>query len=337
MQANHKIFKGYQTNAEKQKDYYDYDDEYKFYPQYQTKSTHSNEKSKKGLTKKRESSSREDDFDRYSWTTKISQRSMWGSKTYNSRPSKESINKIKTKNKSLKTSDIFYSKKNNEKKQIKHAKKLKRILKCLIEFKKSRREVEGKYFDIWYDKTYTYYTSKTPQYSKKYISSSKYYQYERENQNNYQYNNYGYDDYKKNKKNKSKTKELNVPKKEVKVKPDSNSKKHFYTYSNFEDKEKDSDYYNYKETKYVYYDKDYRDYNEYNKGESKAKNSKEKLNSSLRLKKKSKTIKDEKYYNDSYNGEYDKEKFSLFNKSHSKEKKKKNKKFNKKLLYNLNK
>ena len=44
MQANHKIFKGYQTNAEKQKDYYDYDDEYKFYPQYQTKSTHSNEK-----------------------------------------------------------------------------------------------------------------------------------------------------------------------------------------------------------------------------------------------------------------------------------------------------
>ena len=93
---------------------------------------------------------------------------MWGSKTYNSRPSKESINKIKTKNKSLKTSDIFYSKKNNEKKQIKHAKKLKRILKCLIEFKKSRREVEGKYFDIWYDKTYTYYTSKTPQYSKKY-------------------------------------------------------------------------------------------------------------------------------------------------------------------------
>ena len=342
MQAKHKIFKGYQSKNEtkNKKDYYDYDDEYKFYPQNQTKRTYSNEKSKKDLSKKRESSSREDDFDRYSYTTKISQRSMWGSKIFNSRPSKESIKQINTINNSKKDSDIFYSKMSNEKKKKKRAKKLKRILKCLIEFHKSRREVEGKYFDIWYDNTYTYYASKTSKDSKKYMSSSKYYEYARENQNNYQYNNYGYDDYKKSKKNKSKTKELNVPKKEIKEKPDSNSLKHYYTYSNIDDKEKDSDYYSYKENKYVSDDKEYNyynEYNEYNKSKNKSKNSIEKLNSSSRLQKKSKTLKDEKYYNDSYNDEYHKEKLSLFNKSNLKKKEKKNKKFNKKLLYILNK
>ncbi len=110
MQAKHKIFKGYQSKNEtkNKKDYYDYDDEYKFYPQNQTKRTYSNEKSKKDLSKKRESSSREDDFDRYSYTTKISQRSMWGSKISIPKDNKENSIKHKTKNNSKKNSGITH-------------------------------------------------------------------------------------------------------------------------------------------------------------------------------------------------------------------------------------
>ena len=154
MQVNHKIYRG-SKQTENDKDYYDYYDDDKYYSKYYQKAANTNEKSKKNKHKKRESSSKEDDFDRYSYTTKISQKSMWGSKTFATRNSIES-NRLKPTKNSKKLSDTTYFK-SHDKKEIKHTKKLKRILKCLIQFNKSRRELYGKYFDIWYDKTFYYY------------------------------------------------------------------------------------------------------------------------------------------------------------------------------------
>ena len=162
MQVNHKISKDYYYQKEKEnkkvkKNYDIYDNTYdKYYPTNYSKNTFSKEKSKKDKTKYRESSSREDDYDRYSYTNKINQRSIWGSKIFIPRDSKENSTKVRTKNNSKKNS-IIINYKRSDKKEIKHMKRLKRILKCLIIFNKSRSELYGKYFDIWYDKTFPYY------------------------------------------------------------------------------------------------------------------------------------------------------------------------------------
>ena len=81
---------------------------------------------------------------------KINQKIIWGSKALNSE--KHIINK----NKSISinySNDIIIKDKNQNNK----IKQRNNILKCLIGFNKSRKEVMGKYFDIWLDKRYYYY------------------------------------------------------------------------------------------------------------------------------------------------------------------------------------
>ena len=232
MQVNHKIFRGYKQ-TENDKDYYDYYDDDKYYSKYYQKATNTNDKPKKDKHKKRESSSREDDFDKYSYTTKISHKSMWGSKTFVTKKSIES-NRLKPKKSNKKLSDTTYYT-NQDKKEKKHTKKLKRILKCLIQFNKSRRELYGKYFDIWYDKTFYYYDDVFNKNKNKKSNNKK---YESEREYNYNYNDYydynDYNDYYDNKKydKKSKTKYNTniIPKKETQNK---SSKTNYYlTYSN---------------------------------------------------------------------------------------------------------
>ena len=241
MQVNHKIYKDYKQ-TENDKDYYDYYNDDKYYSKYYQKATNTNEKSKKDKHKKRESSSKEDDFDKYSYTTKISHRSMWGSKTFVTKNSIES-NRLKPTKNIKKLSDTTYYK-NQDKKEIKHTKKLKRILKCLIQFNKSRRELYGKYFDIWYDKTFYYYDDVFNKNSNKKSDNKKY-----ESENKYNYNDYydynDYNDYNDNKKYDKKSKnKFNpniIPKREIKEK---SSKTNYYlTYSNLNNYYQDNNSY----------------------------------------------------------------------------------------------
>ena len=81
---------------------------------------------------------------------KINQKSIWGSKALNSQKH------INNKNNSINYSniignDIIIKEKNQNK-----FKQRNNIIKCLIEFNKSRKEVEGIYFNLWLDKTYYY-------------------------------------------------------------------------------------------------------------------------------------------------------------------------------------
>ena len=332
MQVNHKIYRGIKQ-TENYKDYYDYYDDDKYYSKYYQKSANSNEKYKKDKHLKRESSSREDDFDRYSYTTKVSHKSMWGSKTFVTKNSLES-NKLRPTKKSKKLSDTTYFK-NQDKKEIKHTKKLKRILKCLIQFNKSRRELYGKYFDIWYDKTFYYYDVVFDKNANKKSNNKK---YESENKYNYKYNDYyNYNDInyykgskKYDKKAKNKFSSNIVPKNEIK---DKSSKTNYYmTYSNINNYYQDNSSYKSqkKSNKKKNLDKDY--YNDYypsSNSNNKVKYYKE-INYSTKRKKEVKpSLNDDRYYSDSYYEEYDKEKVSS--------NKKKNKKFSKKLLYILNK
>ena len=322
MQVNHKIYRG-SKQTENDKDYYDYYDDDKYYSKFYQKATTTNDKSKKDKHKKRESSSREDEFDRYSYTTKISQKSMWGSKTFVTKNSIES-SRLKPKKNSKKLSDTTYYK-SKDKKEIKHTKKLKRILKCLIQFNKSRRELYGKYFDIWYDKTFYYYDDVFSKSSNKQFNNKKY-----DSKNQYNYNYKDYDDNKKyNKKSKNKLNPNIIPNKEKKEK---SSKSNYYiTYSNLNNYYQDNNSYkSQKKSKKKNSDKDY--YNDYyntSSSNNKIKYYKEINYSSKRKKKEKPSINDDRYYSDSYYEEYDKEKMSS--------NKKKNKKFSKKLLYILNK
>jgi len=312
MHVNHQIYRGY-NQTENNKKYYDYYDDDKYYSKYIQKNTHSNEKYKKDRHKKRESSSTQDDFDRYSYTTKVSHKSMWGSKTYVSKNSKESNNRLKTKKTTKKLSDTTYYQ-NKDKKEIKHTKKLKRILKCLIQFNKSRRELYGKYFDIWYDKTFYYYDK--DMYNKKSNNNK----YESENKYNYKYNDY--DDYKNYDKNlKNKFDPNIVPKREKKER--STKTNYYLTYSIINDYDRDNGYYSQKKSKNKNVDNEYKEYySNSNTSNNKVKYKKEVSSSS-------KKKKDDKYYSDSYYEEYDRKKVSPY--------KKKSKKFSRKLLYILNK
>ena len=94
--------------------------------------------------------------------SKINQKSIWGSKALNSK--KYIINKNKSNSinySNIICNDIIIKDKNQNNK----IKQRNNILKCLIELNKSRKEVEGKYFDIWLDKTYYYYL--TPEDNKR--------------------------------------------------------------------------------------------------------------------------------------------------------------------------
>ena len=84
----------------------------------------------------------------------INQLSIWGSKALNSK--KYIINKNKSNSinySNIIDNDIIIKDKNQNNK----IKQRNNILKFLIEFNKSRKEAEGKYFDIWLDKSYYYY------------------------------------------------------------------------------------------------------------------------------------------------------------------------------------
>ena len=82
-----------------------------------------------------------------SYSTLNNQKSMWGSKTYRTK----NYSRLSSSN----YSEIRYHI-NKDKKTSQKIKKRNTILKYLIEFNQSRREVKEKYFDIWYDKTYDY-------------------------------------------------------------------------------------------------------------------------------------------------------------------------------------
>ena len=256
--------------------------------------------------------------------SKINQKSIWGSKALNSK--KYIINKNKSNSinySNIICNDIIIKDKNQNNK----IKQRNNILKCLIELNKSRKEVEGKYFDIWLDKTYYYYL--TPEDNKR---------KSRKNYNNFD----------KSEKNDKKYKK-NTKRNEVSKNTKSNEKK----YNNYY---KDNSSSFYKENAYIIHSKDknnnysinnsreknrntsYYNDNYYNKYK---KNSKEKakLKEKGKYKIDIKDLKRENYYDrDSFNEEYNKEKFKgkdnirNYNKNE-----KSNKTFNKKLLYILTK
>ena len=128
--------------------------------------------------KEREVKTRE--FNDYS--TMINKRSIWGS-----RPFYQSGFTIRSNNRnSYKGQNNISLISKEERKRNRKIRKRNLILKCLLEFNRSRREVEAKFFDIWFDKTYYYYDYDydLPQKSKqKYIDSDYYYdlpKYEKE-------------------------------------------------------------------------------------------------------------------------------------------------------------
>ena len=279
---------------------------------------------------------------------KINKKSMWGSKAQNAKNSitnkikSNSINYLNTINNNIKKNIT------KEKKENKRLRKRNTILKCLIEFKRSRREVYAEYFDIWFDKTYYYDITPEPDYK----NSNKNYD-----------NFYDYDKYEKNEKKYKKEIQLNdIPKKSKKKekKYDTN----YYTYSNMyyidEDfknpsKGKYNDNKRYSKDKYDNYKTLSKDrykstsyFNLNNKNNNKYKNNTKETTKSKK-KEKEKYIDDMNdfnedyyYYSDSFNDEYKQDKIKIKektkqNKYNKNKKEKKNKTLNKKLLYLLTK
>ena len=255
---------------------------------------------------------------------KINQKSIWGSKALNSK--KYIINKNKSN--SINYSNIicnYIIKK--DKNQNNTIKKRNNILKCLIELNKSRKEVEGKYFDIWLDKTYYYYL--TPEDNKRKTIKN--------------YNNY--DKSEKNDKKYKKTTKRN----EISKNTRSNEKKYhnyykdnsssFYKENAFISRSKEKNNNNYiNNSREKYRNTSYYNDNYYNKYKN---NSQEK--GKLKEKRKYKIdihdLKRENYYDsDSFNEEYNKEKLKeKYNIRNYNKNEKSNKIFNKKLLYILTK
>ena len=242
----------------------------------------------------------------------INKRTVWGSSAfYQNEFSHKSNNRLSYKEQNN-INLISKEKKRNRKKR-----KLYTILKCLIEFNRSRREVEAKFFDIWFDKTYYYYDL-APMAKQKYVDTNYYdlVKYE-----------------KGDKKYKKKSKDNKIEKKEKKDKKEKyyisyNSNNSYNTYNS----------YNY--TSFSY-DKDInKNIGSREKLLTKYKNNKEQTKPKTRPKEREKEreIKNKKdiYFSDSKKNEFNKDNLMVFiNKVPRREKKSKS--ANKKLLYILNK
>ena len=118
---------------------------------------------------------------------KINKKSMWGSKAQNAKNSitnkikSNSINYLNTINNNIKKNIT------KEKKEIKKLRKRNNILKCLIEFKRSRREIYAEYFDIWFDKTYYYDITLEPDYKNSNKNYDNFYDYDKYEKNEKKY------------------------------------------------------------------------------------------------------------------------------------------------------
>ena len=221
-------------------------------------------------------------------------KTIWGSRAYNSKNNSEKSNSI--------ISFTF------EKKDSKKLTKFKNIIKHLIDFKKSRKELKIKYFYLWYDKIYNNYNTKKDKIKR----------------NKNQLNTYkSYSIYKINYEKLEKNAKKRIKKNDHYKRDNS-----YYssTFSNYESSNKDIDYIPIKTKN----NNIQREYN--NKLKSKNKD----FYNTVKEIRNNKVIKEEKYYRHSFNNEDNNNKISLFNKKESKEKRSKNKN-NTKLLYIVNK
>ena len=281
--------------AQKQK-YDDYSDEDDYYYEHKPKAT---SKEKKSKYRYKTIESNYEDNNTKKWSITARQKTIWGSKA-------NQTNKFSYKNRyySEKYSETSF----NSKIERKSMKKIRKILKCLIEFKKSRREIEGKYFDIWYDKTFNDYDSSyRDDYKKKKNYNSKKHKYESKEKKLYK----KIDSFKKNENSKNKGKNNLKRKKSDKEEffdNDTNSSNKDIYYLTFNDMKYHHNKNKSKNNLFVNNDKEYSKSRKVN-----FKNS-----------------------NDYFSDEFGNEKKSKFN-HNSKSKGKKKKVFNKKLLFILNK
>ena len=238
----------------------------------------------------------------------INKRTVWGSKAFYQNGF---TNKSNIRNSYKEQNNINLVSK--EKKRNRKLRKLYTILKCLIEFNRSRREVEAKFFDIWFDKTYYYYDL-VPMAKQKYIDPNYYYLDKYET---------GERKYKK----KSKDKKNGKKEKREQYYISYNTNNSYNTYNS----------YNY--TSFSY-DKDINNSIHSRDALTKYKNNKDytkpKTKTKDREKEKERKNKKDIYYSDSKKEEFNQDNLMVFiNKVQRKPKK--DKRINKKLLYILNK
>ena len=296
MQVNHKVYKQYFRIKYEKSKYDDYSDEDDYYQKSKIKLYKEKDKKYKN-NKTIDSFYGENNTKNLCNTTR--QKSIWGSTAYNNNK-----NYYKNKNYTEKYSNNSYLlKKENKKMKI-----IKSILKCLIEFKKSRREVKAKYFDIWYDETF-YYDTKC-KYDNKYIDSFNSNKKNYENKIIKKYNKY--DSFKINDNNK-------VQKSNYTTRRKSDKNEDYYAYSRINNK--DNYYFTFNDIKYESLGSDYNNNNTKNNNFY----SKPKKNNKKRI--------SDDYYKSPYNTECGYRKLCRIKKNKSKGKII----FNERLLYILNK
>ena len=295
MKLSYRLHKNSQKTKAPKHNYDEYSEENEDYYDHKTKII-SKDKKSKSRYQNLDTNSEENNLKKFSTTAR--QKTIWGSKAYQS-------NRYSYKNKNY--SERYSENSYNSRNESKDMKKIKKVLKFLIEFKKFRnREVEGKYFDIWYDKTYNYYdTTYKDDYKEKSSFYSHKFNYETKNKKYHKKN----DSFQMNANSKNKSK--NNSKRRTSDKDD-----YFYTDTSLSNK--DIYYLTFNDMKYNYKNK--------NKNSIKLNNDKDQL--------KSKKVNIKKN-NECFSEEYVNDKKTKIN--NSKSKRKNSKKFNKKLLFILQK